>query len=492
MNNSLQRLAEISLAEWQEAGSRWTHLPYLARFRAEKLPADWRAFLKGRYAAVLESGRTGSLTFAVPESPSVKLFQVNGTVITHTSSGGHESPAEKPLTYLRDWVQGHRAPRFSGWPLFQGGLLLALSYELGTEWEPVPLAGHEALAPLAVVWEAPEVCIFDHEKNELTVAVLCPVAENLSEVWKNAQSRAEALAGQWSEASSAQPLSFPDSPASLKITNESLPDAQFQQAVKQVKNYIAAGDTYQVNLSTRLEIPWVDSALVYEAMRQTNPSPYMGYLRFPGGSLACGSPELLVEVTAGKIHSRPIAGTRPRGADQKADEAWVAELTHNQKERAEHLMLVDLLRNDVGRVAEAGSVRVPEFMTVERYSHVMHLVSQVEGRLSSRSDLADVIQALFPGGTITGAPKVRTMQIIAEVEPVTRGFYTGSLGWVSASGDLCLNIIIRSLWSMSQRCFIQAGAGIVADSDPAQEYAESIRKAQAPLLAAARAASRVC
>lgn len=487
MTNVLHRLAEVSLLEWTQAGQGWTHLPYLARFQAEQLPADWRAFLTGRFAAVLESGRTGSLTMAIPESPAVKVFQIDGKVMTQTTQGGYESGTQKPLAYLREWSQTHRAPRFAGWPLFQGGLFMALSYELGTQWEPVPFALTEAIAPMAVLGEASEVCIFNHETKELTVVVLCPVKEDLKSVWFAAQARAEVLSRKWAEASVAKPIRFSDSPPALPVLQESLADASFQQAVKKVKDYIAAGDTYQVNLSTRLEIPLVDPALVYEAMRQTNPSPYMGYFRFPGGALACGSPELLVEVVEGKIHSRPIAGTRPRGTDSSADEAWVTELTQNQKERAEHLMLVDLLRNDVGRVSVAGTVSVPEFMTVERYSHVMHLVSQVEGKLSASSGLPEVIQSLFPGGTITGAPKVRTMQIIAEVEPVARGFYTGSLGWMSASGDLCLNIIIRSLWSMSQRCFIQAGAGVVADSDPAQEYAESIRKAQAPLLAAARA-----
>jgi para-aminobenzoate synthetase component 1 len=213
----------------------------------------------------------------------------------------------------------------------------------------------------------------------------------------------------------------------------------------------------------------------------------MGLVRLPGATLVCGSPELLVEVSAGRIASRPIAGTRPRGADASADLAWAQELSGDTKEKAEHLMLVDLLRNDVGRVSRPGSVHVPEFMAVERYSHVMHLVSQVEGQLQASAGPADVIRALFPGGTITGAPKVRTMQVIAELEPVARGYYTGSLGWIGATGDLCLNIVIRSLWSADGRTFVQAGAGIVADSVPDREYAESLRKAQAPLLAAARA-----
>jgi para-aminobenzoate synthetase component 1 len=273
---------------------------------------------------------------------------------------------------------------------------------------------------------------------------------------------------------------------------ESLPLPEFAAAVRQVLAYISAGDTYQVNLSTRLEVPVVDPALAYASLRQANPSPYMGLLSLPTGTLACGSPELLVEVTGGRIASRPIAGTRPRGADAAADAAWVKELSGDTKERAEHLMLVDLLRNDVGRVAAPGSVHVPEFMAVEKYSHVMHLVSQVEGRLAAGVGPAEVVRALFPGGTITGAPKVRTMQIIAELEPVARGFYTGSIGWVGANGDLCLNIIIRSLWTTGGRSFIQAGAGIVADSLPEREHAESWRKAQAPLLAAARAALPPC
>jgi para-aminobenzoate synthetase component 1 len=273
---------------------------------------------------------------------------------------------------------------------------------------------------------------------------------------------------------------------------ESLPRPEFEAAVRQILAYISAGDTYQVNLSTRLEVPAVDPALAYAALREANPSPYMGLLSLPAGTLACGSPELLVEVVGGRIASRPIAGTRPRGADAAADAAWAQELAGDTKERAEHLMLVDLLRNDVGRVAAPGSVHVPEFMAVERYSHVMHLVSQVEGRLASGLGPAEVVRALFPGGTITGAPKVRTMQVIAELEPVARGFYTGSIGWVGANGDLCLNIVIRSLWTTGGRSFIQAGAGIVADSRPEREHAESWRKAQAPLLAAARAALPPC
>ena len=268
----------------------------------------------------------------------------------------------------------------------------------------------------------------------------------------------------------------------------------FAQAARRAQEYIAAGDTYQVNLSTRLELPApADPLLAYEAVRATNPSPYMSYVRGPGFSLVCGSPELLVEAVGDRIASRPIAGTRPRTGQDDEDGAFARELAADSKERAEHLMLVDLLRNDVGRVAAPGTVRVPEFMAVERYSHVMHLVSQVEGALPSpRPTPAQVIRALFPGGTVTGAPKVRTMQVIAELEPVARGFYTGSVGWADFSGDLCLNIVIRTLvqthpFRSPPRCFVQAGAGVVADSVPGREYDESLRKALALRVALARA-----
>ncbi len=480
-------LAEVTAADWAAAGSGWTHLPYLARFRAERLPASWEAFFSGRHHAVLESGRTGSFTIAVPAAARATLFFADGRVVLHAEDGAHEEAAEPPLAYLRRWSREVRAPRLDGWPAFQGGLITLLGYELASQFEPVRPAPADVRAPLAAFLEAHEACVFDAAKQELTVVVLCPVGSPISAL-RAARARALDLAARWSSACAAPAPVLPPLGASATPVAASFDEPGFVRAVRRCQDYIAAGDTYQVNLSTRLEVPPVDPLRAYEALRSANPSPYMGFVRLPGAALACGSPELLVEVAAGRVASRPIAGTRPRGADEAADLAWARELSGDTKERAEHLMLVDLLRNDVGRVARPGTVRVPEFMAVERYSHVMHLVSQVEGDLAAGAGPADVVRALFPGGTVTGAPKVRTMQVIAELEPVARGYYTGSLGWVGASGELCLNIIIRSLWSAEGRAFVQAGAGVVADSVPAREYAESLRKAQAPLLAAARAA----
>ena len=478
-------LAEVTAADWAAAGPGWTHLPYLARFRSDRLPASWEAFFTGRHHAVLESGRTGSLTIAVPAAARATAFFADGRVVLHAEDGAHEEATEKPLAYLRRWSREVRAPRLAGWPAFQGGLIALLGYELAVQFEPVRSALADVRVPLAAFLEAHEACVFDAAKQELTVVVLCPVGSPNSAL-RAARARAFDLAARWSASAAAPAL--PPSAAPAVPLAVSFDEPGFVRAVARCQEYIAAGDSYQVNLSTRLEVPPVDPLLAYEALRAANPSPYMGFVRLPGAALACGSPELLVEVAAGRVTSRPIAGTRPRGADEAADLAWARELAGDTKEKAEHLMLVDLLRNDVGRVSRPGTVRVPEFMAVERYSHVMHLVSQVEGDLAAGAGPADVVRALFPGGTITGAPKVRTMQIIAELEPVARAYYTGSLGWIGASGELCLNIIIRSLWSAEGRAFVQAGAGIVADSVPVREYAESLRKAQAPLLAAARAA----
>ena len=488
MNKTPIAIAELSLDDWIAVGSGWTYLPYLVRYSVADLPNDWKFFLEGRFSAVLESGQTGNITIVVPRAPSVKVFNLNGTVIKHTQTGAYESHQEKILAYIKAWKNKHRTPHFKGWPDFQGGLIGILSYEAVTQFEPVVSSTTDINTPLAVFINASEACIYDKSKKELTIAILCPTNQNAEISWKAAQKQATHLVENWINTCAEKKPEFSNSiNKNSTILNFSLDEQAFKNAVIKVKEYIAAGDTYQVNLSTRLEVPAIDAPKAYEWLRQNNPSPYMGYLKFPEGELVCGSPELLVEVIDGHVRSRPIAGTRPRGGSAESDEKWAQELSENKKENAEHLMLVDLLRNDVGRVSIAGSVKVPEFMAVERYSHVMHLVSQVEGKILPTATPADVIRSLFPGGTITGAPKVRTMQIISEVEPVARGFYTGSVGWIGASGNMCFNIIIRSLWAAKGRCFIQAGAGVVADSVPEQEYQESLRKAQAPLLAATQA-----
>jgi para-aminobenzoate synthetase component 1 len=254
----------------------------------------------------------------------------------------------------------------------------------------------------------------------------------------------------------------------------------FQDAVRRIQQYIGQGDVFQVNLSLRQSRPTdVTPETLYEWLRMVNPSPYMGMLRTPSFALVSASPELLVKLDGGHLSTRPIAGTRRRGITLEEDLAMEDELLSNEKERAEHVMMVDLERNDLGRVAEYGTVKVPELMTVERYSHVMHLVSQVEAELAPGKDALDVLAAVFPGGTITGAPKIRTMEIIEELEPTRRGPYTGSMGWIDYSGNMEFNIIIRTIAVKDGICHIQAGAGIVIDSKPEREFYECLSKAKA-------------
>ena len=268
------------------------------------------------------------------------------------------------------------------------------------------------------------------------------------------------------------------------------PDERFQEDVRRIKEYIAAGDTFQTVLSRRIDVAAPDPFLSYRYLRALNPAPYLYYLHCDDIHVIGSSPEILVRVEDGEVTVRPIAGTRPRGADAAQDAALADELAADPKERAEHLMLVDLGRNDVGRVAEFGSVRLTAFMTIERYSHVMHLVSEVRGRLRPELDAVAALAACFPAGTVSGAPKVRAMQIIDELEPVRRGPYAGAVGYVGwGARTLDTAIAIRTCVIRGDRAWVQAGAGIVADSDPAGEWRETEAKARAVLLALALAGS---
>jgi len=482
---------EVTLADWTAQGAGWTHLPYLASWAGRALPASWEGLLKGRHCAVLESGRTGRYTVLVPDARQAWRFDDKGAASLHQDGGAQLLPPSRALDALGSWVRAHRAPRLAGWPAFQGGLIAALGYELGTEFEPAPAATDDLGLPRAVFLDAAEALVHDASTGELTAVVLVDARQPAGEAHFAAAERARQLVRAWDEACERLAPDLPPAGEPAPVLGESLDASAFARAAVRVKEWIAAGDTYQVNLSTRLELPVpVDALRAYESMRATNPSPYMGFLRLPGATLICGSPELLVESTGDRLVSRPIAGTRPRTGAVSDDDAFSRELSADSKERAEHLMLVDLLRNDLGRVAAPGTVRVPEFMAIERYSHVMHLVSQVEGVRAAAAGPAEIVRAMFPGGTVTGAPKVRTMQIIAAVEPVARGFYTGSIGWIGASGDLCLNIVIRTLTCAAGRCFAQAGAGVVADSVPEREHAESLRKALALRVALGRVPTR--
>jgi anthranilate synthase component I len=336
--------------------------------------------------------------------------------------------------------------------------------------------------------------VLDNLFNRATVIAsveVPPAAEEdeLHRLYDGAEARIERWLERLASPGTMRPLDIVGDPP-LPQAGSPYPDERFQQHVRRIKEYIAAGDTFQTVLSRRIDVAAPDPFLSYRYLRALNPAPYLYYLHCDDIHVIGSSPEILVRVEDGEVTVRPIAGTRPRGADAAQDVALADELTADPKERAEHLMLVDLGRNDVGRVAEFGSVRLTAFMTIERYSHVMHLVSEVRGRLRPELDAVAALAACFPAGTVSGAPKVRAMQIIDELEPVRRGPYAGAVGYVGwGARTLDTAIAIRTCVIRGDRAWVQAGAGIVADSDPAGEWRETEAKARAVLLALALAGS---
>lgn len=479
---------------WQRQGCTW--LPAVAVELDTELPASWEGFASETPLALLESGQSGRHTYICGK---VERLVWGGTDSVRIWAGDGEGEPEarhgEPLEILRELIEERRAPRLAGWPAMTGGFIGLFGYDLVQTWERLPRrAMRDLRLPLFAAIEPRELFIYDHERRSLGVVVWSKLSSEslLEDQFATASAAAEAAMQKWAAlrvsgreaANGAAQADFAERAGS----SSSFSREGFKEAARRIHDYIATGDTYQVNLSRRTSRPTALSAeKIYDALRRVNPSPYMGLFKLREFALVCGSPELLVKLEAGVISSRPIAGTRPRGTLAADDSNLSAELLANEKERAEHLMLVDLIRNDIGRVAEFGSVRVPEFMVLERYSHVMHIVSQVEGRLEAGRTWVDVFKSMFPGGTITGCPKIRTMEIIEELEPVGRGFYTGSLGWISYAGEMEMNIVIRSMLLQDGIAHVQAGAGVVADSDPERELDESTRKAQALWVALERA-----
>jgi anthranilate synthase component 1 len=413
---------------------------------------------------------------------------------------------------LRDALGGHKPARLPGLPPFTAGAVGFFAYDAVRQIERLPEHAKDELGvPDACLLFFDEVLAFDHVRKQIWLVVTADVTlDKPDDAYAKAVKRLGRL-----EKRLAQPLpKLPavDGKGKLKVQHRTR-KRDFLAAVARTKEYIAAGDVFQTVLSQRFDVePGTDSFQVYRALRTVNPSPYMYFLRFaPEGTLgaaapprkssgkkalgapaatvelAGSSPELLVRVHDGKVEYRPIAGTRPRGASEEEDQALEYEMLHNEKERAEHVMLVDLGRNDVGRVSEFGSVKVDRLMFVERYSHVMHIVSAIEGRLKPELTAVDALRACFPAGTLSGAPKVRAMEIIEELEPVRRGTYGGAVLYADFSGNLDSCIAIRSLMVQEGKGYVQSGAGIVADSVPEAEHEESINKAQAVIHAIERA-----
>ncbi|GIP24810.1 anthranilate synthase component I family protein [Paenibacillus sp. J22TS3] len=516
-----------TMEQWQEwASAGYNLLPFAVRIADNgKLPSSWMKAWEhaSPYSFVLESGKDGRYTFLGLEPVSVIRGKGNRAEVQDLSSGKRVSMSGPPLELIRKWMSPFRAPGVPELPKFSGGCVGFLGYDVARSLEELPKKAEDDLKLDDYVWmRMEELWIIDQQDQAVYAVIHAGVDKALSDymrelelngtatpkaepavlaaLYEQAWQRGAAMSHLWGEIAGAAEAGVQADMAERRRTRietarreghwpvsglrSSFAQKDFEQAVVRIKEYIAAGDVFQVNLSLRQERKLTSSSEeVYEWLRHLNPSPYMGLLRFPEYRLVSGSPELLVKLEAGEMSARPIAGTRRRGRTEAEDLQMAEELRGSEKERAEHIMLVDLERNDLGRVAAYGTVQVSELLAVEYYSHVMHLVSEVKGQLAPERTLYDVIAAKFPGGTITGAPKVRTMEIIEELEPVTRGPYTGSIGWIDYRGNMELNIIIRTLVVKDQIGYIQTGAGIVIDSEPYREYRECQNKAGAVALA---------
>lgn len=426
----------------------------------------------GRYSFV-GVGASGVLTardgtLALKENDSVRQFSASGN----------------PLDGARKIMARYRPVAVEGLPRFFGGMVGYLGYESARFYDRMPAAPRSGLGlPDAVFLLADTVVIFDHVKRRLLVVANAHVRDNVKTAYETAVEKIEAIVSRLNRTIDQPPIVPVTGNGSSDTWESNARQPDFERAVQKAKAYIGAGDIFQGVLSQRLSRHTEAKPFtIYRALRMTNPSPYMFYLKLPGDLTLIGSsPEMLVRLERGRAELRPIAGTRPRSADPVRDEALAQELLADPKERAEHVMLVDLGRNDLGRVCRYGSVHVREQMVVERYSHVMHIVSAVEGELRPELDAFDLMAAVFPAGTVSGAPKIRAMEIIAELEQERRGPYAGAVGYFGYSGTMDTCIAIRTIVMHGGVAHVQAGAGIVADSDPTREYYETLSKAQALL-----------
>ncbi|HET9122093.1 MAG TPA: anthranilate synthase component I, partial [Acidiferrobacteraceae bacterium] len=432
---------------------------------------------RGRYSYLLESVHGGEKwgRYSIIGLPSATVLRAFGREVTVEQDGVvcERHRVEDPLEFVRAFKARIQTPE--GQDLrFTGGLVGYIGYDAVRYIEPSlgdALRPDEVGGPDILLLLSDEVVVFDNLGGRLYVVVHADPEQD--EAYVKALRRLDEI-----EARLYEPLAVAPGSESVEVREADFVSgfsrAAFEHAVEQIRSYIRAGDVMQVVLSQRLSIPFPYAPLdLYRSLRTLNPSPYMYFLDLGEYHIVGSSPEILARLEGERVTVRPIAGTRPRGRDEDEDRQFERDLLADEKERAEHLMLIDLGRNDVGRIAEIGSVVVTEKMGIERYSHVMHIVSQVEGRLRSGLDAIDVLKATLPAGTLSGAPKVRAMEIIDELEPVKRGLYGGAVGYLGWNSNMDLAIAIRTAVITAGRLYVQAGAGVVADSEPTREWAET-------------------
>ena len=491
-----------------EASARGNLIPvYRERLADGDTPVSAYAALGGADGSFLLESVVGGETWAaysfVGVAPRATLTWKDGFAqATWFDVDGGGPPqtvgwkADDPTAALAEVMSDFRPVETAGLPRFWGGAVGWIAYDCVRAFEDLPARARRDLdLPELAFVVTDTLLIFDNLRQTLKVVATPYVrrAEKAEQAYERACARIDEIIDRLRAPRAPLAVLEPPAPgedrAAIEPPASAIGRAAFEAAVDRIKDYVLAGDAFQVVLSQRFTVPRgaVDPLDVYRALRVINPSPYMFHLQFADARVTGASPETLVRLAAGRVELRPIAGTRPRGRTPEDDERQAAELIADPKERAEHLMLIDLGRNDVGRVAATGTVRVTEEFVIERYSHVMHLTSHVVGRLADGRSWLDVLRAAFPAGTLSGAPKIRAMEIIDELEPHRRGIYGGAVGYVSYTGNMDLAIAIRTLVTRGDQIHVQAGAGIVADSDPAREHEECVNKARAVLRAVAMA-----
>ncbi|MDO8491130.1 MAG: anthranilate synthase component I [Dehalococcoidia bacterium] len=467
----------LTLEQVKKLASQGNMVPLYREFRAD-LETPVSAFLKiarGAHSFLLESVEGGE---------RLARYSFIGAEPYKVIKGSRDIHGDDPLALIEREIKDCRPVSVAGLPRFHGGAVGYLSYEATRHFEELPSPEADPLGlPEAVFMLVDTLLVFDHLKHKIKIVSHVRLNGNIERAYHEAIRKIDGLHDRLS-----QPLVEAPRQRSSKVSPTPAPvvsnlsKQEFEAIVSKGKQYIYEGEIIQVVLSQRLGRRTDAHPFdIYRALRTINPSPYMYYLSLEDCHIVGASPELLVRVEDGVVVTHPIAGTRPRGASPAEDVALEHELQNDEKERAEHIMLVDLGRNDIGRVSQPGTVQVTQLMGVERYSHVMHLVSHVQGKLRPELNAFDALRACFPAGTVSGAPKIRAMQIIAELEPDKRGPYAGAVGYFSFSGNADTAITIRTIVVKDGTAYVQAGAGIVADSVGEREYHESLNKAKALL-----------
>ena len=489
-------MRQTTFEEFVELARRGTFVPVWKEIMADLL-TPVSAFMKiaehSDYAFLLESVEGGEQVARysfLGKDPFLVARARGGRTVLERAGVTTGSDAAF-IDTVRGLMAQFRSPLVPELPRFTGGAVGYLGFDAAPWFEPAVAGawergfggpGARADGDDAGFMLFDTVLAFDHVKHRILIIANARLSadENLEALYQFACAKIQFLEREL-ERGLSQPEPAKATPGGVRsnVTREA-----FEQGVRTIKEHIAAGDIYQAVLSQRFDVDvTVDPFTVYRALRHVNPSPYMYFIRMGSQAIVGSSPEMLVRVEGRRVETHPIAGTRPRGRTDDEDQRLADELKRNEKERAEHVMLVDLGRNDIGRVSEYGSVRVSQFMALERFSHVMHLVSTVEGRLAEPCDRLDALVACFPAGTVSGAPKIRAMEILAGIEPTARGIYAGAIGYLDFAGNLDFCIAIRTITMRDGRASVQAGAGIVADSNPAAEFEETRDKARALLQA---------